>query len=204
MKNEKRIIDLAYDYRFNSPENFNRAFKKLFYKTPTQIRKIKGFNIYQRMNLSDKNYFGKVYEKMPFFRVKKFFGYGKTPEENAWLKTKEFIIKNKILNYQGIRLFGFNDPETNPFKNKEYGYIFLLYVPELENCVNFINYEINESLYLNFCVPFKSIYNSWKYFNYWKNYNNYNYGDSQWMEEHFLDKRNLSFKKYIKLYLPIK
>ncbi len=34
-----RIIDIAYDAKFENPESFTRAFKKIFGQTPTQFRK---------------------------------------------------------------------------------------------------------------------------------------------------------------------
>ena len=36
---DKKIIDVAFDYRFNSPETFSRAFKRVFNVQPYQWRK---------------------------------------------------------------------------------------------------------------------------------------------------------------------
>lgn len=36
---EKRIIDIAFDYQFESQEAFSRAFKKYYNRTPLQLRK---------------------------------------------------------------------------------------------------------------------------------------------------------------------
>lgn len=38
---DKKIIDIAYDYRFNNPETFSRAFKRMFGIQPKQYRKNK-------------------------------------------------------------------------------------------------------------------------------------------------------------------
>jgi len=35
----KKVIDIAFDYKFNSHESFSRAFKKMFLIQPTQFRK---------------------------------------------------------------------------------------------------------------------------------------------------------------------
>lgn len=35
----KKIIEIAYDYQFQSPEAFTRAFKRLFHITPSQLKR---------------------------------------------------------------------------------------------------------------------------------------------------------------------
>ena len=39
LNSDKKIIDIALDYQFNSPETFSRAFKRVFGKQPSQLRK---------------------------------------------------------------------------------------------------------------------------------------------------------------------
>jgi AraC family transcriptional regulator len=39
LKTDRKIIDIACDYQFNSPETFSRAFKRMFDLQPNQIRK---------------------------------------------------------------------------------------------------------------------------------------------------------------------
>ena len=39
LKSDKKIIDIALDYQFNSPETFSRAFKRVFGMQPSQLRK---------------------------------------------------------------------------------------------------------------------------------------------------------------------
>ena len=47
------LIDIALDYQFNSPENFCRAFSKLFWHTPSKFRKVgSDFHVTQRPALS--------------------------------------------------------------------------------------------------------------------------------------------------------
>jgi AraC family transcriptional regulator len=38
VESDKRIIDIAFDYRFNSPETYSRAFKRMFDTQPSQWR----------------------------------------------------------------------------------------------------------------------------------------------------------------------
>jgi len=38
VKTDKRIVDIAFDYRFNSPETYSRAFKRMFGTQPSQWR----------------------------------------------------------------------------------------------------------------------------------------------------------------------
>ena len=39
VETEKKIIDIAFDYRFETPESFARAFKRMYGITPRQFRK---------------------------------------------------------------------------------------------------------------------------------------------------------------------
>jgi AraC family transcriptional regulator len=39
LQTDGKIIDIALDYQFNSPETFSRAFKRIFGKQPSQLRK---------------------------------------------------------------------------------------------------------------------------------------------------------------------
>jgi AraC family transcriptional regulator len=38
VETDRRIIDIAFDYRFNSPETYSRAFKRMFSTQPSQWR----------------------------------------------------------------------------------------------------------------------------------------------------------------------
>ena len=38
LRGERRVIDVALDYQFNSPETFTRAFRRVFDRTPTDAR----------------------------------------------------------------------------------------------------------------------------------------------------------------------
>jgi AraC family transcriptional regulator len=38
VETDKRIVDIAFDYRFNSPETYSRAFKRMFGMQPSQWR----------------------------------------------------------------------------------------------------------------------------------------------------------------------
>lgn len=49
IETNKRIIDIAFDYGFNSHESFIRSFKKTYSLTPSQFRKTKpGFRFYEK------------------------------------------------------------------------------------------------------------------------------------------------------------
>jgi AraC family transcriptional regulator len=39
LQTDRKIIDLAYEYQFNNPETFSRAFKRVFDAQPNQFRK---------------------------------------------------------------------------------------------------------------------------------------------------------------------
>ena len=39
IETDRRIIDIALDYRFNNPETYSRAFKRIFGTQPNQLRK---------------------------------------------------------------------------------------------------------------------------------------------------------------------
>lgn len=40
VEHDSRIIDVAFDYQFNNPETFSRAFKKMFSMQPVQFRSL--------------------------------------------------------------------------------------------------------------------------------------------------------------------
>ena len=44
LETKKKIIDIAFDFQFNSPENFSRAFRKMFGHLPNSARKTKIIN----------------------------------------------------------------------------------------------------------------------------------------------------------------
>lgn len=46
----KKVIEIAYDYQFNSPEAFSRSFKKMFSITPLNMRKQKDLAFFQVLN----------------------------------------------------------------------------------------------------------------------------------------------------------
>jgi AraC family transcriptional regulator len=53
---DKQIIHIAYDYQFNNPETFSRAFKRIFGILPNQCRKNKSLrNIFYRTKLKYEN-----------------------------------------------------------------------------------------------------------------------------------------------------
>jgi AraC family transcriptional regulator len=43
LQTDRKIIDLAYEYQFNNPETFSRAFKRVFDMQPNQLRKQGGW-----------------------------------------------------------------------------------------------------------------------------------------------------------------
>jgi AraC family transcriptional regulator len=45
-----KVIQIAYDYQFNSPEAFSRAFKRMFSISPLQMRKQKELTFFQMVN----------------------------------------------------------------------------------------------------------------------------------------------------------
>lgn len=44
VETDQKIIDIAFDYQFNSPETYSRAFKRMFGIQPTQLRKRGSFD----------------------------------------------------------------------------------------------------------------------------------------------------------------
>lgn len=53
IKTDKKIIEIAFDYQFNSPETYSRAFKRMFGMLPNQWKK-QG-KIYKRLMMSRLN-----------------------------------------------------------------------------------------------------------------------------------------------------
>lgn len=63
IKTDKRIIDIALDYGFESQESFTRAFQKLHGITPGKCRKYKNhISIYEKINVRDVSKSGAMME----------------------------------------------------------------------------------------------------------------------------------------------
>ena len=78
VRTDRKIIEIALDYQFNSPETFSRAFKRVFEMQPSQLRKqggIDGRRLMPRLtfahirHISKGAYLKPVLEEKDAFRV---------------------------------------------------------------------------------------------------------------------------------------
>ena len=56
-KSDSKVVDIAFDYGFNSHEQFSRGFKKMFHITPNRYRKENIFiPLTERLDIIDRNF----------------------------------------------------------------------------------------------------------------------------------------------------
>lgn len=100
---QKRIIDIAYDYEFNSQEVFTRAFLKEFGVTPGEYRRKKGEGVvlFDKFDFSGgekKMVVGKLNDvriiRLEPVKVAYYRGYGINPEREAWIPITEWLLSD--------------------------------------------------------------------------------------------------------------
>lgn len=197
---EKRIIDVCYDYSFNSPEVFTRAVKRYHSITASEIQKKKNFVFFEKY--SDKS---KIKNKtfMTFINpgyVVFSQGFGYNPEDIAWKNIFDGCIKNNP--GKDLRIFGYNSP--SPLLSGEpYGYEFIILSEQKLKYSGKTKIKyFPGGFYTCVSTDFQSLVDGWSYFNSWNIYNSFKYGDITWLEEHFPEKNTT--KNFLKIYYPLK
>lgn len=105
---DKRLIDISFDYRFESQEAFIRAFKRMFGITPGEYRKTHiGIGLFSRLELNKRsiNYSGRDMELNPEFTEREFKLTGFEEEidfSSDFFKTIIFLQERLIKRIGGI------------------------------------------------------------------------------------------------------
>lgn len=141
-----RVIDVSFQYCYESPEAFSRAFKNFHGITPSAVRKpaIK-VKCYPRLTFHTEINNGGIsmgtktvikIEELQNTRVVSFREFGKDPERMVHEKFREWAIKN-ISDYLYRRIIGFaptgHHPENSENDEHEYVLQMLLYEDEGQN-----------------------------------------------------------------------
>lgn len=114
-KGEKKVIDIALKYGYESPSSFTRAFQNLFKKKPTQIRNSEDFSPFPPIHLSLKIDKGEmIMNERPIVKIEE---HGKErvvsfkvdchrPETIAWQMLSKWCVDH-LVDYTARRFIGF-------------------------------------------------------------------------------------------------
>lgn len=114
MRGDKKVIDIALKYAYESPSAFTRAFQNFFKKKPTQIKSNEDFNPFPRIHLSIKIEKGEMImnerpvvkiEEHGSERVVSFNVDCYKPEAVAWQMLSEWCVDN-LVDYSARRFIG--------------------------------------------------------------------------------------------------
>ena len=214
ISHEGRIIDLSFDYQFESQEAFTRAFKKLFGMTPGEYRRAGNLeNVLPRLDviaeyfltdrdvgLSDPRI--KVLKELQPMRVASYRAFGRNPEREALSCVCDWAERQGLID-EPYRLFGFDNP--GPQRGvTEYGYEAWLTVGSDVQPNDEINIkEFPGGLYAVTPTTVTDIQEAWKHFMVWLAISRYSHGCHQCLEEHLSPAGTVDETTQIDLYLPL-
>lgn len=146
--------------------------------------------------------------KLEPMRVASVYGFGKSPEEEAWKKLEAWAKPKGLLDDpKRPRIFGFNNPDPSP-GSPNYGYEFWIVVgSDVEPGGEVRVQDFAGGLYaVTRCEvrgdPYESIPQTWKRLVTWLEDSKYKHAHHQWLEEHIaVDTPGVEF--VLDLYLPI-
>ena len=222
---DRRILDIALDYTFESHESFTRAFKQLTGQTPLACRRQRAAFRIERMNVMEMHFEQqdpklaaqypeiKVLKKLGLMRVASYRHISTTPEIDAFTVIREWVAKVGLDADQAkTRYFGFNNPcpptgLTPGVSN--YGYEVWVTIND--------DFAVTDERITAKVVPGgryavmtinardgSSIEGSWQRLSAWLEVSPYELGSHQWLEEHldFGDGQGHNMK--LDLYMPLK
>ena len=149
--------------------------------------------------------------KLEPFRAASFYGFGTSPEEQAFGKLQAWAGPRGFLDtLQEHRIFGFNNPNPSA-GSPNYGYEYWMAVgPEVEpeGEMRILGCEGGLYAVLRLPAPFQddpyqSIPNGWQQLTHWLAASIYQMGGHQWLEEHFKYEGTPPGQWSLDLYLPI-
>lgn len=213
---EKKIIELAYDYQYESPEAFSRAFKEFFKVSPKTLQ-LNGnkLTLFERIDIM--NVYGDRDEKNPpevkeirelsSFHVASCHVIGPEPELTAWKNLLDWARSRKLLEDNRTRFFGFDNDADDDSNTHGYEAWITLGGP-LKNSGDkkIVTKEFDGGLYAVMRTRLANIRETWKRFVSWLNVSKYEMANHQWLEEHILTGGDyqINDKTVMDLYMPIK
>ena len=209
------LIQICFDYQFNSQESFTRAFQSMFGITPGRFRKLGSSDTgFPRVNVID-TYIApddvnlldpriKVLKTLRPVRVAYYRAFSEIPEIDAWRiimnwADDEGLIKDS----QGYRIFGFDNPGPENGK-KEYGYEFCLTLNSRVRASGKVQTKtIPGGHYAVTHTTVSEIGEAWSHFVRWLAVSKYRHASHQCLEEHLIVTEEPGENTPIDLYLPI-
>ena len=212
---DRRILDIALDYQFESHEAFTRTFKQLTGQTPRACRLARAAHHVERIDLMDM-YFEqidpqlaadypeiKVLRELGSMRVAYYRHISAGPEVEAFAVMRDWATRvGLVADSVKTRYLGFNNPNPTP-GCAEYGYevwvtidedfaVDAKTVPGGKYAVMTVNAEDGDA-----------IVRAWQRMVAWLKVSPYQLGRHQWLEEHldFGDEQGHDMR--LDLYMPI-
>lgn len=124
--------------------------------------------------------------KLDHMRVASAYGFGRSPEGQAWEKLIAWAKPKGLLqDPEKYRIFGFNNPNPAP-GSPNYGYEFWITVgPEVEPEGDVRIQDFGGGLYaVTRCQGVTTIGDTWKKLGAWVEDSQYRWARHQWLEEH--------------------
>ena len=220
---DRRILDIALDYTFESHEAFTRAFKQLTGQTPLACRRQRAAFHVERMNIMDMHFEHqdpqlasqypeiKVLKELGPMRVAFYRHNSTSPELDAFAVIREWVAKVGLdADQSKTRYFGFNNPcpPAGSIGVIEYDYEVWVTIND--------DFTVTDERIGTKAVPGgryavmtvnakdgRSIEDSWQRLSAWLEASPYTLGDHQWLEEHldFGDDQGHNMK--LDLYMPL-
>jgi DNA gyrase inhibitor GyrI len=121
--------------------------------------------------------------RLPALRVASAYGFGASPEEKAWEKLLEWARENNLLENEGIRFFGFNDPNPSP-GSPNYGYEQWMTVsPDIDASGEIKIKSFKGGLYAVTRCKLTHIGETWQALSEWCENSPHAFAHHQWLEE---------------------
>ena len=131
-------------------------------------------------------------------------GFGPEPENIAWEKILAFVAEKKLTDAEGIRYFGFNNPNPSA-GSPNYGYEqWVTIAPEIEATDDIEVKDFAGGLYAVIrCAGLGNIGATWQHLVSWAENSSYQHGHHQWLEEVLTPPPTPEDKFVLDLYMPI-
>ena len=141
--------------------------------------------------------------QLPELHVACAYGFGSSPEEEAWDKLLKWARENELLEKHGIRFFGFNNPSPSP-GSPNYGYEQWMTVNEdMQPSKDIKIRDFDGGLYAVTRCKLPEIGETWQALTKWCEESQYAFAHHQWLEEG-ISPQGTAFEEVIMdIYLPI-
>ena len=142
---------------------------------------------------------------LPPMKVASFYGFGKSPEQEAHEKAVAWLKKHDLYKEGAYRNFGFNNPNPST-GSPNYGYeVWIAPIDGLPEKHNAKEVDFEGGLYaVAICPSLNVIGEVWQKLVAWRDASQYQCAAHQWLEEEFYHWDSSRTGNRFDLYLPIK